>query len=94
MGLVCIVIFLPFAFEEFSAEDLIEEEAKAALQKKESDGQQTKFGHKKLIRQQPKLVRQYSTVSIIDGRFMASSSANNKQHIKSFWSKLKIISIL
>ena len=73
MGVVAVVIFLPFCFEEFSASALRGKETNLLSQKPE--------------RQRPtprKLVKQYSMVSVIDGRFLAASDGR-----KSFWSKLK-----
>ena len=73
MGVVAVVIFLPFCFEEFSASALRGKETNLLSQKPER--------HRPTPR---KLVKQYSMVSVIDGRFLAASDGR-----KSFWSKLR-----
>jgi len=85
LGIGCITLFLPFFFEEFSAAEEAKEETSTVLVKENGANPNTNFGDTKRAVQHPskKLVRQYSTVSIVDGRFLASS--NNEDDSKSCW---------
>ena len=85
LGVLSIILFLPYFFEEFHAAEEWMEEAVAALDEKYDKKLDPVTGQKRPV-QHPtkKLVKQYSTVSIVDGRFLAST---DHKHSQFFWSK-------